>query len=116
MKVVNLTGFDLIVAGKTIPAGNYRAVAPQLNGQEADPVHIDGIGEVPTVYGTEVNLEDCRLMPGDIPFPDPEDGVIYLAPIPVRLAAKRAGRTDVWGMGNRVVPRDPAKGVKNLVR
>lgn len=116
MKIVNLIGFDLTVAGVSIPAGSHRAVAPQVSGADPEDVVFDDYGALPVARVAAISLEECRLMPGGLSFPTPEEGVVYLAPIPVRLAAAAAGRTDVWGMGDRVSPSDPAAGVKCLVR
>lgn len=116
MKIVNLIGFTLTVGGVEIPAGSHRAAAPQVSGATPEPVDFEGYGTIPVARVEPVSLADCRLMPGGLSFPTPEEGVVYLAPIPVRLAAAAAGRTDVWGMGDRVSPSDPAAGVKCLVR
>lgn len=117
MKLINLIGFALTVAGTSIPAGTHRAVAPQIStAPEAELVEFEELGELPVIEPGEIAISDCTLEPGGLAFPGPEEDTIFLAPIPVRLAALRAGRTDVWGMGDRVDPRDPNAGVKNLAR
>lgn len=119
MKIVNLIGFPLTVGVESpvvVPAGDFRAVAPQIGGGQAlPPVEADGLGTLPVISVPQVSLDQCVLLPGGAPFPAPEQGVIYLAPLPVRDAAIRAGRVDVWGMGDRIDGADPSKGVKNLV-
>ena len=116
MKLVNLIGFDLSVAGVTIPAGEYRAIAPQIQAaQSLPPVVFDGVGDLPVIRAVVVSLDQCVLQPGALPFPAAEEGTVYLATLPVREAAMRAGRTDVWGMGDRIDPKDLAAGVRNLV-
>jgi hypothetical protein len=124
MKIVNLIGFPLTIAPEgvtpiTIPAGEWRAYAPQIGGAvPASPITVEGLGEIPTVYASVVTLDQCRIRKGqrEFPFPGPLAGTIYLAPLPVRMAAIASGRVDVWGMGDLVDPERPEAGVRNLIR
>lgn len=124
MKLVNLIGFPLMVAGNLIPAGEYRAVAPNLNQSiQQDPVEeidIEGIGSIPVVRPAPAAFSGCHIErvikdgSDPLPFPPAVDGTIYVVPYPVRTAAIAAGRTDVYGMGDAVDPADRTKGVKSL--
>lgn len=125
MKLVNLIGFSLTVAGKLIPAGEYRAVAPNLNqsiqqGPVETCIEIDGVGSIPVVQPAPASFTGCVIErvvkdgSAPLPFPPAVDGTIYVVPYPVRVAARAAGRIDVYGMGDAVDPADRSKGVKSL--
>lgn len=124
MKLVNLMGRDLTVAGFTIPVGEFLAKAPNLNksinNNLTGTLEIDGIGAVPVVYPAPSNFNDCILVRiGDtsgttLPFPPAIEGTIYVVPYPVRVAARASGRTDVFGVGELNDPSNPNAGAKSL--
>ena len=112
----NLIGFSLRVAGVVIPAEGIRASIPVPSA----PVPLTGIstnyGDLPigVDFLASATLKDVVMSDGS-EFPEARDSVIILAPLPVRNAALRSGRTDVWGMGDRVSLTNPDAGVKYLV-
>jgi hypothetical protein len=123
MKIVNLIGFPLTVGSDStvsIPVGTHRAFAPTIYGGEAEPIDVEGIGAIPTVYPADCTLNDCWIESladrSRLPFPSAVEGVIYLAPFPVKVLAQSEGRSDVWGMGDHRIPGKPSEGVKTLVR
>ena len=113
----NLVGSPLTVAGVVIPSEGVRALIPL----PPTPAPLTGLstnyGDIPVGvdFLAKATLADVVMSDGST-FPEARDSVILLAPLPVRNAALRAGRTDVWGMGDRVSPKDPDAGVKYLVR
>lgn len=110
----NLLGSPLTVAGVVIPSDGVRAYIP------VPYINLVGIstnyGDLPVGvdFLAKATLADVVMSDGS-EFPEARDSVIILAPLPVRNAALRSGRTDVWGMGDRVNPVDPNAGVKYLV-
>ena len=110
----NLVGSPLTVAGVVIPSDGVRAYIP------VPYINLVGIstnyGDIPAGvdFLGNTTLKDVVMSDGST-FPEARDSVIILAPLPVRNAALRSGRTDVWGMGDRVNPVDPNAGVKYLV-
>lgn len=116
LTIKNLIGFDLRVAGVVIPGSGVRAVIPTP--QVPAPVSYvqTSYGDLPvgTDFMAMATLADVVMSDGS-QFPDPVENVVILAPLPVRNAALRAGRTDVWGMGDRA-SQHISDGVKHLVR
>lgn len=114
MKILNLIGFPLIVGSTVIPAGPGRASAPTITGT-ARVIEFD-CGPILVSSSDPITLADCYVTIDGVrqPFPDAVADVVILAPMPVQQAAVAAGRTDVWGMGDRVSPTDPTQGVRSL--
>jgi len=115
--IVNLMGFPVVVAGVTIPADGRRARAESI---VQKPIYLEtNHGMLPMSSAETVSIDRCFVDAPGIPaspFPPAQPGTVYLAPMPVQMAAVDAGREDVWGLGDFIAMSGRGLGVASLRR